>query len=151
MQSTRRAQCASGVGSSCNASNLDFAFSKELSTACKNSTRLSPFYRQLAIACRSHLIPCRSVDASPLWSCRMYLKVNRIGTWSRGSPAGMSCSLRPEIALWCEACRSGVRNIVAIEVLSVFLSRFSISCPATFCSLLWNSPHVAPPLVHSLP
>ena len=31
-------------------------------------------------------------------------------------------------------------NIVVIEVLSVFRSKFSISCPANFCSPQWNSP-----------
>ena len=33
-------------------------------------------------------------------------------------------------------------NIVVIEVLSVFLSRFSIPCSATFCSPLWNFYHI---------
>ena len=87
MQSTQRAPCASAVGSSRNTASLGFAFSKARSTACRNSTRLSPFCRQSAIACKSqNLIPARAVDAG----CRVHLSVNRIGRWSRGSPAGMS-------------------------------------------------------------
>ena len=165
MQSIKSVQCTSGVGSSRNTSNFIFAFSKELSTACKISTRLSPFCKQSAIAYRSHLIRCRSVDVSPLWDCRMYLKTNRIGTWSRGSPTGMSCSLRPvcqstghsykmwwiptsptqwssvrEVSFGEKYADSESGNIVVIEVLSVILSRFSISCPVTFCSSLWSSP-----------
>ena len=53
IQSTQRVQCASGVGSSRNASILVFAFSKARSNACRNSTRLSPFCKQSAIACSS--------------------------------------------------------------------------------------------------
>ena len=50
MQSIQSAQCASGVGSSRSASNFTFDFSNQLSTAFRNSTRLSPFCRQRAIA-----------------------------------------------------------------------------------------------------
>ena len=71
--------------------NFGFAVSNDLSNACRNSNRLSPFCKRSAIACTVPFVVPRLCCRC---ECLSSLRLQCVAQWSRTSPAGMICNLR---------------------------------------------------------